>query len=112
MEGNEKTLKLYNELATHWNAIADLIGMKNASLIRHNHPEDNVQCIEEVMRKWMDDPRNLNAYPCTWKGLCELLNDVELSAVSESLNNALQADRSNFKECPSSEGTCRHAGIV
>ena len=86
-EGNISRLKLYNEMAPHWKDVAELIGVET-EIIGLNHHHDVRECIREVMKEWMSDKPNITTYLCTWKGLCELLDDVGLGKASENLQEA------------------------
>ena len=70
--------------------MAGKIGLKTNSIniIGVDHHYDALECICEVMKNWMDDAPILTTYPCTWKGLCNLLDDAELDKVSEELAEA------------------------
>ena len=86
-EGNISCLRLYDEMAPRWKDVADLIGMKT-EIIGMDHRHDARECIREVMKNWMSDTQNITTYPCTWKGLLELLDDVGLGKARENLQEA------------------------
>ena len=87
-KGNATRLWLYDEMAPRWKVVADLIGLKT-EIIAKDHHHDALECIREVMKEWMSNAPNIStAYKCTWKGLCELLDDARLGKVSEDLREA------------------------
>ena len=78
--------------------MADLLGL-DKKLIGVNHPHDALECIREVMKEWMNNGPNITTYLCTWKGLAELLDDVELKKVSEDLREAYSSGSSSTSKC-------------
>ena len=78
-------------MAPHWKDVARLIGM-DTEIIQKDNPNDSLKCIEAVMRKWIQDAPNITSYPCTWKGLCELLDDIELGEASKKLREAYECN--------------------
>ena len=67
--------------------MADRIRLET-KIIGVNRHHDVRECIREVMEKWMSDGPNITTYPCTWKGLWELLDDIGLGKASEALKEA------------------------
>ena len=67
--------------------MADRIRLET-KIIGVNHRHDVRECIREVMEEWMSAGPNITTYPCTWKGLRELLNDIGLGKASEDLQEA------------------------
>ena len=64
--------------------MADLLKL-NTKIIGVNHRHDIRECICAVMEKWMSAGPNITTYPCTWKGLCELLDDIGFGKAREDL---------------------------
>ena len=74
-------------MAPHWKDVAELLGL-DTEIIELNY-RDVRECMRAVMKEWMNDSPNIStAYKCTWKGLCELLDDAELGRASEDLREA------------------------
>ena len=67
--------------------MADRIRLET-KIIGVNHRHDVRECIREVMEEWMSAGPNITTYPCAWKGLRELLNDIGLGKASEDLREA------------------------
>ena len=68
--------------------MADLIRMK-AEIIGKDHDDDALECMHEVVKEWMSNAPNISStYKCTWKGLCELLDDARVGKVSADLQEA------------------------
>ena len=80
-------MRLYDEMAPRWKDVADLLGLET-KIIVVNHHHDVRECIRAVMEEWMSDRPNITTYPCTWKGLWELLDDIGLGKASEDLQEA------------------------
>ena len=75
-------------MAPRWKDVAELLRL-DTEIIEVNHHHDVRECIRGVMNEWMNDsPNKSTAYKCTWKGLCELLDDAELGRASEDLREA------------------------
>ena len=83
-EGSTSRLRLYDEMAPCWKSVADLLEL-DTKIIGSNHHDDVLECIRAVMEEWMSAGPNITTYPCTWKGLCELLDDVGLAKASKDL---------------------------
>ena len=64
--------------------MADLLEL-DTKIIAVNHCHDIWECVCEVMGEWMSAGPNITTYPCTWKGLCELLDDIGLGKASKDL---------------------------
>jgi len=96
--GETKTLRLYEVLATVWKKVSDLLKLDGNTItnVETKYNRDPEQCIRDVMRRWLNDENKSANYQCTWNGLCQLLEDVELSTVSTHLKEALAADASSF----------------
>lgn len=91
-------VRLYNALAVDWKDLAARIGL-DPDIIRRigvDCPRDQLECIRTVMDEWRKDEPKLK-FSYTWNGLCKVLNDINLSSISEQLKEALAADESSFK---------------
>ena len=86
-EGSTSRLRLYKEMAPHWKDVADLLEL-DTKIIGVNNRHDIRECIRAAMEEWMSAGPNTTTYPCTWKGLCELLDDVGLGKASKDLQEA------------------------
>ena len=74
-------------MAPRWKDVADLLKL-STKIIGVNYRHDIRECIRAVMEEWMSAGPNTTTYPCTWKGLCELLDDVGLGKASKDLQEA------------------------
>ena len=75
-------------MAPHWREVAEILKMKT-DIIGLNHHYNIRDCIREVMKQWMDDEPNIaTTYSCTWKGLCEILDDIGLGKIRKELQKA------------------------
>ena len=91
-------LRLRQTLASRWSNVAKLIGLSDSKIanIQKNN-RDVEDCIDEVMKCWIEDAPNLSCYKCTWDGMCKLLVDLELSSQSEVLKEAIKAEQSTLR---------------
>ena len=78
--------------------MAELIGL-DTKIIGVTHYHDILECIHEVMEEWMSAGPNMTTYPCTWKGLAELLDDVGLNKASGDLREAYSSGSSSTSKC-------------
>ena len=78
-----------DKMSHRWRDIGQLVGVSIGQLdsISTKHREDPVECVRDVLGKWMENPPE--DYPNTWSGLVELLNDCHLSTVADDLKTAL-----------------------
>ena len=47
------------------------------------------ECCRDVFHDWLEQEGGRN-YPVTWQGLCELLEDLEFSALAKQVQQLLQ----------------------
>ena len=60
-----------------------------------NHPTDVENCCRDVFKEWLD--RNgTERYPVTWKSLCELLQDLDLSKLGDDLHYIINDPNNSF----------------
>ena len=79
-------LFLINELSPDWKRASDLLGLLPSHTRRiemNNHTVEN-SC-REVMAEWLSHEDGAYNYPRSWEGLCQLLNDMKLSAIAKNL---------------------------
>ncbi len=88
--GQPKTLRLKDEMTTHWRDAGELLDLSTADLkrISENH-QDVRECLRDVLQDWImigssDD------YPATWGGLLRLLEDLKLISCAKCLQEALE----------------------
>ena len=51
--------------------------------------ENPLECINPVLSQWLENSGISEYYPVSWEGLHSLLEDAELTEVSNDLNQAL-----------------------
>ena len=97
--GCTKTYRLVDQASTKWREIGLAIGLTLNQLDawEHQYLGDVLRCWTRVMESWLKMENS--DYPATWEGLYSLLEDVELSAISEDLRQAVIAACGH-------EGTC------
>ena len=61
-----------------------LDAIKNRNLL------DDVKCCNEVLQIWLREGGG--SYPVNWNGLCQLLEDLKLSAVAVELQEAFSRE--------------------
>ena len=87
-DGKKQKTKVYQDLASEWRKVADFLGLtpQQRESIEENYRMSE-KCIVKVFEKWMDNKEELKRYPCTWNGLCELLNDMDRTTLSQEVIN-------------------------
>ena len=80
-------LHLIDEISPKWKEASDLLGLSTSRTgsIEMTH-RDARTCCREVMAEWLNHADGVYNYPATWEGLCELLNDLNLSCLSKQLH--------------------------
>ena len=57
--------------------------------IEKNRRDEVKECCRDVFHDWLEQEGGRN-YPVTWQGLCELLEDLEFSALAKQVQQLLQ----------------------
>ncbi len=91
-QGQSKEIRIIEESSHKWRTMGNLLGISTAKLTSYRtaHLNMNEACCEEVLLYWLGR-RGSQEYPVTWDGFHELLEDIDLVALSEKLSQALQA---------------------
>ena len=86
-------LRLIEQMSPHWKKASDLLGLPldHTTRIEMNHREVE-SCCREVMAQWLSHANGMYNYSTTWEGLCQLLEDMELSAIAENLRLIVRPD--------------------
>ena len=90
-DGQVQRLCIITEVCPKWKDMGDLMGVSACRLdaIEENRRGKVKECCRDVFRGWLKQEGGGN-YPVTWQGLCELLEDLELSAVAKRVQQLLQ----------------------
>jgi len=94
----EPPLKLIELLSPVWEKAADLLGMNpdRINIIKKDHSGSVEDCCRVLMTCWIDNVQGVHRYPCTWKGMCNLLSDMEKSTVAKQLQEFLSKNSWNI----------------
>ena len=88
--GEEKKLQIIKEASHKWKDIASVISddANKISVLEQQHPGDPHECLRQTL---IDDFINKNPedYSQDWKGLIELLDDVDLKTLADKIKYAL-----------------------
>ena len=86
-------LCLIERMSPHWKKASDLLGLTpdHTTRIDKNHREVE-NCCREVMAQWLTHADGMYNYSTTWEGLCQLLEDMELSTIAENLRLIVSPD--------------------
>lgn len=89
-KGEDKELRLKQSMCNEWKNIGFRLNIDNAVLQswETKYHYDPQECINPVLSHWLDKPTD--EYPVSWKGLCCLLEDVQLSQLANELEEALK----------------------
>ena len=87
-------LRLIDQMSPHWKKASDLLGLlpDHTNRIEMNHRTVE-NCCREVMAQWLaHGADSMYNYTITWEGLCQLLEDMELSAIAENVRLIVRPD--------------------
>ena len=89
-EGVEKKIRIISQASHQWKDITSLIcsDTNKTSTLEKQCQNDPNECLRQVFIHNFINMKPLN-YPQTWKGLIELLDDINLKTVSKELEHAL-----------------------
>ena len=93
--------KIYSKIGHKWKEIATRLGLElgQISAIEHDRRE-MASCITGVLQRWFEHAGQLpNAkdYPKSWRGLINLLDDVQLGEVTKDLKRALTSQTNSVR---------------
>ena len=79
-------LFLITEVCPKSKEMGDLMGVSACRLeaIEKNRRGEVKECCRDVFHDWLEQEGGRN-YPVTWHGLCELLEDLQLSALAKQV---------------------------
>ena len=88
-QGETETFRIKEQICSKWHDLGCLLDVPLSVLSswEKKHLKDDLSCINEVLRKWLEEPND--SYPNTWEGLYRLLNHANLGQVAEDLKRAL-----------------------
>ena len=88
-KGQVRILKIRKKISPRWEEAGDLLGLTVERLkgIHEQRPGDAGMCCRDVLVDWLH--KNQGGYPATWKGVVQLLEDMDLFDTAQQLQNAL-----------------------
>ena len=91
MGGQERCRAETKEVSTEWKEIGRLVGLDEPDLTRFKKLEqsDIYECCVRVFRHWIDNDGYSPKYPLSWKGLHDLLYDIDHEALANDLKLTL-----------------------
>ena len=83
--------KIIKKVSDKWKEIGRLVGLDEPDLTRFKKLEqsDIYECCVRVFRHWIDSDGYSPKYPLSWKGLHDLLYDIDHEALANDLKAAL-----------------------
>ena len=82
-------LRIVNEVSNKWRKIGTMLSMKAAVLdAEQQRSSDNSMRFQQVIEKWIEMGTAGN-YPATWRGLQQVLIDVEMAQLANRIKLAL-----------------------
>ena len=88
--GQVKRLKLVDTILNEWKEVGKILGISQPKLDAWwtQTSNDPKRCCDNVMAHWLQNPPD--EYPLTWRGLIDLLEDVDkFGALVQELKTAL-----------------------
>ena len=91
-KGEMKKLQIVRSACHRWKDIASLVCDKEnfISMLDKKYRGDPEECLREVFIQYFID-RKPRRYPQDWKGLIELLDDVDLERLAKDVEHALKS---------------------
>ena len=87
--GEEKKLKVTEEIFGEWRKIRKLLGISAQRLDGWwDQSHNSERCCDKVVGKWLQNPPD--EYPATWHGLLVLLDDADFTDLAKTLKKALE----------------------
>ena len=88
-------LRLIEVLASEWETAAILLGMNHyrVDIITRDHGRSSEDCCRALIDHWLYDVRGVYSYERSWKGMCDLLNDMKLCKVAKQLQKFLSKEK-------------------
>ena len=89
--GVEQKLRIIETMSSQWQDLATLLGLSMSQMdgIKKESLMEDKQCCLRVFDRWIIS-NGTTDYPNTWRGLHELLEDIEHRALAEKVKTALQ----------------------
>ena len=86
-------LRLIEQMSPQWKKASDLLGLPpdHTTRIEKNHRAVK-DCCREIMAQWLAHADGMYNYTTTWEGMCQLLEDMELSTIAENLRLIVHPD--------------------
>ena len=90
-DGQVQRLRIITEVCPKWKEMGDLMGVSACRLeaTEENRRGKVKECCRDVFCDWLEQEGGGN-YPVTWQGVCELLEDLEFSALAKQVQQLLQ----------------------
>ena len=90
-KGVEQKRKIIKKVSAEWKEIGRLIGLDEPDLTRFKNLEqsDIYECCVRVFNHWINNDGYLPKYPLSWKGLYDILCDIDHKALANDLEVAL-----------------------
>ena len=88
-QGEEKRYRLIEQVSAKWRDFGSMLEVTQNTMDEWHQTVlgDARQCWVKVMQAWLEQGHE--EYPLTWKGLFDLLEDVECAGVVPQLKEAL-----------------------
>ena len=84
----KKQLRIKQSISNKWKEVGTLLEIDRALLDgwEKQYLHDSLECCSVVLNYWLNNP--CKSYPCTWDGVCRLLDNVQFGQVAEELRSA------------------------
>ena len=85
-------VKILEEVCSEWKSMGELLGLTQGELKAIQKDQRGVyqECCKEVFYVWFK--KGKTKYTVSWDGLCELLRDMDLSALAKRLEEIFQVN--------------------
>ena len=86
----EKQLRIKQSICDKWNEVGILLEIDSSlrSSWEKQYNRDCMECCNKVLSYWLSNP--CKSYPCTWDGVCHLLDNAQFGQLAADLKEALK----------------------
>ena len=89
-KGEKELLRIKQSICSKWREVGILLQIDPSLLDgwEKQYIRDSVECCNAVLSYWLNNP--CDSYPCTWDGVCRLLDHAQFGQIAAELKEALK----------------------
>lgn len=84
----KKQLQIKQTISSKWKEVGILLEIDHSLLDgwERQYMRDSQECCNAVLNHWLNNP--CKSYPCTWDGVCHLLDNVQFGEIAAQVRSA------------------------